>query len=451
MIAVSSLTAPTPSGAQDKAAASIDSDTDTDTASRPETAEPSSPAVTSPKPVTLIVPKSLTDMSDNSSLKEPMIPPLNLQQPDSTVEEKTRVEDKAEVDENDDSPSVEQPKKKKSKKKKLVINARIYTYWELKHQDTPDDPLTDENEFVDNKPENKFDIRYARFKMTWRPEKWLTAVMQLGDFQELEFGFALLRDAYIHVSPFQFLEIRVGQFKKPFSRLSLRSIGKLEIIKRGEGDKLLVEDLRYGDRDLGVQFSGRIVSSVKLDYQVGVFNGSGPDISEQGNSKDVVARLSLSPVKWFDFGVNGSWKFFEEEENEDKSAWAGGADAVFKVAGFKADIESVFGLDHAFRTREPLVVDTAPLAYNLIGIFSYKRDFTGALKTAIEPVFKIEYLDPNSKVVNDYVLIYSPGFNIYLGKYFRVMIAGEILRSTTNSIVRFPEQEVLTLQLCFDI
>lgn len=343
-------------------------------------------------------------------------------------------------------------KKSNKKKKKVTINARIHALWEMTHKDVPDNPLTNENEFENKAPENQFQIRRARFKMSWRPEKWLTAVLQVGGFQDNDFGISLLRDAYIHVSPLQYLEIRVGQFKKPFSRLELRSSGKLQVLNRGEGNELLVEELRYGDRDLGLQFSGRILPTVKLDYEIGVFNGSGPDISERGTSKDVTGRIKAEPFSWLSVGVNGSLKVFDDTENVDKTAWAAGADAVLKVAGFRTHLEGILGLDHAFRNREIQVTDSAPPVFDFLAIVSYKHKIADAYTAvSLEPVFKIELLDPNTKVIDDQVLIYSPGFNIYISKYLRLMIQGEILRSAVNSRVRYPEREILAIQICFDI
>ncbi len=346
---------------------------------------------------------------------------------------------------------VENAKNQKNKKK-IKISARIHALWEMNHENIPDDPLTTANEFQKMSTQNDFRIRRARFKMTWRPERWLSAVLQVGDFQKLDFGISLLRDAYIHVSPLRYLEIRVGQFKKPFSRLALRSSGSLRVLNRGEGNKLLSGELRYGDRDLGVQLSGRIVPSVKLDYEIGVFNGSGPNLSERGNSKDMVARLEASPVPWFRVGLSGSFKFFDAKESTVRNAWAAGADAVFKFAGFRVHLEAITGLDHAYSSRQVQVTSFAPPILDLLTILSYKHKVADAkLSVALEPVFKFEMLDPNTKVINDQVMIFSPGFNTYFGKYFRLMLQGEILRSGINGIVRYPDRETLAIQFCFDI
>ena len=362
--------------------------------------------------------------------------------------------DKTEASTQDSKPPDEsgEKKKKKKKRKKLELNARIHTVWKMRHSDTPDNPLTKADEFEKKDIESDFSIRRARIKISWKPKKWLTAVLKVGGLQEHEYGLSLLQDAYIHISPSQFVEIRVGQFKKPFSRLELRSSGKLKVYNRGEGNSLFIEDLHYGGRDLGIQLSGRIVPAVKLDYEIGVFNGNGPDISEQGNSKDIAARVKMSPLSWMDFGVNGSFKFFNKTENEDKFAWATSADISFKAAGFRAYAEGIIGLDHDFLNRDAVVTENAPAAFSIVGIFSYKRAVSsGPFGIALEPIFKIEILDPNMKEKEDHVIVYNPGFNSYIGKYLRLMIHGEIRRPTLNSKVRYPSREFLAIQFCFDI
>ena len=322
----------------------------------------------------------------------------------------------------------------------------------MTHEDVPDDPLTPENEFKERTIENRFRVRRARFKLTWRPEKWLTAVLQVGDFNERDFGISLLRDAYLHISPSRYIEVRVGQFKKPFSRIELRSPGKLRVFKRGPGNDLLAEELRYGDRDLGIQLSGRIVPAMKLDYIIGVFNGSGPNISEKGNSKDINARVKATVSRFFELGINGAFKFFDDEEERGSTGWAVGADAVLKAAGFRTHLEGIIGTDHAFKSREIQVTDNAPGIFDVLAILSYKHTVSGSEPAiAVEPVFKFELLDPNTKVTADQVLVYSPGLNLYLGKYLRLMIHGELTRPSKNSAKRFPQDELLAFQLCFDI
>jgi hypothetical protein len=366
--------------------------------------------------------------------------------PDSVLPDTSNADDTPKVDVGEEKNEEIPPDKKKKKRKKVRVKARIHVRWGLDHEPdkTGDDEVT-----------NEFSIRRARFKLKWEPEPWLMAVLQVGGFHRLGNFRKLLRDAYIHFSPLQYLEVRAGLFKKPFSRLALRSSGKLRVAERGEENELILDDLKYGGRDLGVQISGRLVESVKLDYELGFFNGTNvlDDVNrENGDEKDVVARLTVRPTKWLDIGANSSIKFFSSIEDQEKWAWSAGADAVMKIGGFRFHVEGIAAED--YRATNPLVPaeeTRRPLILSGIGILSYRHDFTGNFKLAVEPVFMMEVLEPDIKITEDEVLVYSPGFNSYFGKYLRLMVHGAFRRPFRNSRESFPRSDTLIVQLCFDI
>ncbi len=334
---------------------------------------------------------------------------------------------------------------KKKKKKKVEVRTRIHVRWEM------------EERAADGELENRFLIRRARLKLIWEPEKWITAKLQVGGFQDLEFGMSLLKDAYIHLSPSRYVEVRVGQFKKPFSRLELRSSGKLRVAERGDGNSFIIEDLLHGGRDIGLQLSGRIVKSIKLDYEAGVFNGTGPNLTELGNAKDVTVRLKTQPVEWFEVGSNGSFKFFDDDAHkarDEKFTWAAGVDTVFRFFGVRLHLEGLMARDHLYLANYPLVdppLTEMPLTLNGLAIISYRHKFDTSWRVAVEPVFKVEYLDPNLDFIDDQILLYTPGFNTYLGKVLRLMLNAEFRRGGRNHLASFRDRETLMLQLCLDI
>ncbi|MCP4600015.1 MAG: hypothetical protein GY847_05660 [Proteobacteria bacterium] len=325
------------------------------------------------------------------------------------------------------------------------VKGRIHTRWEMKHRSEGVDEGTDEIE-------NGFLVRRARLKFLWRPTDWVMGVIQVGVERVFESMPSLLRDAYIHLSPLRFLELRVGQFKKPFSGLEMRSPGRMRVLERGEGNDVIVEDLLYGDRDLGIQLSGRIIRSVKLDYAIGVFNGSGPNINLEDNSKDLVGRLKIRPIKALRLGVNGSLKFFDDNDDLDNEdhGWAVGGDIRIRYAGLRLHLESLFAEDHNYWTRTD-TLDAPPLIFNVLGILSYRYRFKVSWGFALEAVFKMEVLDTSMDIVDDEVLLYSPGINGYFGEYLRLMVQGEFRRSGSNGSTEYPDRELLMVQLCFDI
>jgi phosphate-selective porin len=120
-------------------------------------------------------------------------------------------------------------------------------------------------------------------------------------------------DAYAEIKINDYLNITLGQFTVPFSLESLSSMSKYEVI-----DFSLVVDALTGrgkdvignqiGRDIGVQLGGSLLKSGDislLEYRVGLFNGTGINISDTANeAKDVVARLIANPVKGLSVGIS---------------------------------------------------------------------------------------------------------------------------------------------------
>jgi len=326
----------------------------------------------------------------------------------------------------------------------LEIGGRLHAGWSLEHDAESDDYG------------NEFAIKRAKVQLEWKPARWLAAVIELEASEAIE--GSLLRDAFVQVSPMRQLEVRVGQFKKPFSGLELLSPSKRRLINRGPGNSLIIEDLMYGDRDLGVQLSGRLVKSIKLDYAIGGFNGSGMNLGDPGLSKDLAARLQMRPVKPLVIGANGSFKFFDDAELQDgkpSRAWAAGLDAKLTFGGFRLYAEGLVGQNHIAYLEavegSEITADNPPKFVNALGVVSYKHDFDVSWGFAIEPAFKAEFLEPSTVFVDDGVLAFTPGLNTYFGQYFRLMIDGEFIRSSRNSQAAYPDQEVLMVLACLDI
>jgi len=382
--------------------------------------------------------------------------------PPERTREEIPAEEPAGVPEASPPPAKERPAEKRPKRtlaEMVELGARFHTGWDLTHlktQTTELDSSGAERTVITESFDNEFYVKRARIKLEIEPTGWLLGVVQVEATGVLDGTF--LRDAYVHVAPARQLGIQIGQFKKPFSALNLRSPSKRRLVNRGPGNDLIIEDLMFGDRDLGLQLSGRLVKSVKLDYAIGVFNGSGPNIGDPGKSKDAVARVQVRPHKRFEIGANGSFKFFdgaELQEGKPEWAWAAGIDVRLKVKGLRFYAEGLVGQNHiAFlEASDDSSISSAdpPEFFGVTGIISYKHDFEVSWGFAIEPAFKGEFLEPTTVFVDDEVMAFTPGLNTYFGKYFRLMINGEFIRSGRNSRDDFPDQEVLMVLACLDL
>jgi phosphate-selective porin OprO/OprP len=145
----------------------------------------------------------------------------------------------------------------------LKIGARIqarYTYEAL--EDAPD--------------EAQFSIPRARLALKGKAfSDDLLYKLQI-DFGK---GSVALKDFYVDyaIVP-KVLHVRVGQYKRPFSRQQITSSGKQELVDRAITDKAF----RAG-RDIGVMFHNNYEKSPPFEYAVGIFNGTGDKAAFQGD------------------------------------------------------------------------------------------------------------------------------------------------------------------------
>ena len=129
-----------------------------------------------------------------------------------------------------------------------------------------------------------------------------------------------IMDAFIEWQKYDFLRVKLGQFKRPIgfeNPLSPLDVGlgnysqatlKLASINdRSDGHKC-------SGRDVGAQLQGDLFPAADghkwLHYQVGVFNGQGINHTDKDNFKDVIGGLWISPVKGLaigGFGWNGKY------------------------------------------------------------------------------------------------------------------------------------------------
>jgi len=346
-----------------------------------------------------------------------------------------------------DDDDADDDEKSAKKKKKVEIGGRVHVgYTMAREAESPTDG--------GRETKNEFDVRRASAQLTWRPEKWMKAVVQIDVAEAFELGSSILTDAFVHVAPIPELQIRIGQFKKPFSASILQSPAKLRIIERGPGVEYVAKDLLFGDRDLGLQLSGLLVKSIRLEYQIGVFNGNGPNIAEQGNSKDVVARIQLRPLKQLEIGANISSKFISDPRDRQPSrAFAGGGDLRIGVKGFRFFTEALVAQDHeAYAVNAAATAEDTPLSFVVLAVASYRHKLkTSRVRFSLEPAFKAELFDQDSEIADDHLWVFTPGINGYFGNYFKLMFNGAFTRSGRSARSNYADAESIEVLACFDI
>ena len=115
-------------------------------------------------------------------------------------------------------------------------------------------------------------------------------------------------DLFARYQPVNQFGVQFGQFKIPlsiensdYSALKLEFINYAQVVQRlsrlGSGDMTGVGST---GRDIGMKFYGGFIKKDGysiINYEVGVFNGAGINVKDNNNSKDVVGRLIIQPLK----------------------------------------------------------------------------------------------------------------------------------------------------------
>jgi len=105
-------------------------------------------------------------------------------------------------------------------------------------------------------------------------------------------GGAGVQDAYLNTRLAPSLQVQVGKFKVPVGLELLQSSTNLTFIPRASPAAAVP------GRDIGLMLHGTVLGE-RLDYQVGVFNGTPDGQSRDGDDtdgKDVAGRLFLRPL-----------------------------------------------------------------------------------------------------------------------------------------------------------
>ncbi len=132
----------------------------------------------------------------------------------------------------------------------------------------------------------------------------------LGNFAP---SSATLLDGWFTWKRIPELNLRVGQFKQPFSEETLRSAISGDFVENSPMSRLAP------GRDLGLQLGGETWEK-RLEYQIGVFNGNGTSGADSNDDKDLAARLILKPFapsddKWIKgIRIGGAMTYGEQKQ-----------------------------------------------------------------------------------------------------------------------------------------
>lgn len=152
--------------------------------------------------------------------------------------------------------------------------------------------------------DNTFRMRRVRMSVGGNLNKIISYKIQ-GDFGSQP----IMVDAFVKAKFCDAFAVQFGQFKLPFSIESPINPVDLEAVDYGEVISKLVG---YSDvsgigkigRDIGVMFTGGFVPMGEegkqfnlITYNIGIFNGAGPNTTDGNNRKDIVGRIDIRPIK----------------------------------------------------------------------------------------------------------------------------------------------------------
>lgn len=143
--------------------------------------------------------------------------------------------------------------------------------------------------FKGNPNRDQFLVRRARLDFRGSLEN-IFGFRVMGEFEgDNGTNAANLKEGWLEYNQFPAFRIKVGQFKEPFSLENLYGDLWLDFLERPMGTNFI-----RPEQDLGLMFFGKLFTQ-HLEYGVGIFNGSGTNVAENNDDKDVAARLAITP------------------------------------------------------------------------------------------------------------------------------------------------------------
>lgn len=168
--------------------------------------------------------------------------------------------------------------------------------------------------FEGHPSDTQFLVRRARIDLKASLDKMFGARI-MGEFEgDGGTNTANLKEGWLEYNQFPSFRIKIGQYKEPFGLENLYGDLWTDFLERP-----IAENFIRPEQDLGLMFFGKLFKK-HLEYGIGIFNGSGTNIAETNDDKDVAARLALTPFasssnKWvnhltlggsFTYGKQGS-------------------------------------------------------------------------------------------------------------------------------------------------
>lgn len=310
------------------------------------------------------------------------------------------------------SADTESEEKKKSKLEDLSfkVGGRVMAGWEIEDRrpaDTQEGGSGLDHGFFLQQARAKLGIDYTK-RFTLRLSIELADALKSANPDRV----AYLRNGYGGVRFHDAIRLQFGYFKRPFSRLELRSPGRLPIRGRGLANSRLIEDRNFGDRSVGGMLWGRI-RPARMKWYAGVFSPA-----TRAKGVDAIGRLEADPLRWLSLGGGGGYKRIEDGTGETVNVGSANVDLRTKFKGLYVLADLILAQDYLLAGR--------PWALGVVGYVRYNIDLPKKLE--LQPVVSAEWADTNLEVSENDAVRSVAGLNLIWRKRFRIMPQAEFIR-----------------------
>ena len=259
-----------------------------------------------------------------------------------------------------------------------------------------------------------------------------------------------LRDAYVDVRLGKEenktdIYVRAGQEKRMMSRYELTSSNNLPSIERGAGGGLLPRasnDLfsaaGFLSHDVGasVRVEHQLDEARLVTLKVGAYNGQGESLNDVNNKKSFGARGTFGITPKLDVGA--SWF-----AHDGITTVAGVPDSSFTNYAWGVDgswgkpgDEGLYALAEYLDGQDPSAAKLSMQGIQFVGAYNIRMTSPTSWLYAVEPLFRIDFADPDTDTENDRVTTLTAGIGVYLSSkaWFRVAYEQEDFQGDAESI-----------------
>jgi hypothetical protein len=269
-------------------------------------------------------------------------------------------------------------------------------------------------------------------------------------------GKLSLKDAYMKLRFGPSLQLRIGQFKRPFDLFELTSSSSILVIERtGEvrgapefiSLSQLTEDLGYSERDVGAEVATQAADG-RVALTASVTNGFGANaiVSDQEEAigeKQFGGRFVVKPVEGLALAVAGSARPYAEFPSVPDSSVEYAT--AFQVDGEYGDFDSGLHVQAVVASGDNWAADRSSPPTFLAGqvIATYRAPLAGdGVLEAIEPVVRLGFADPNTDFASDGGTLITPGLQVFLTSRNKISL---------NVDVFLPEDQALDTEMSLKI